>query len=76
MDPKQFGPKLRALREAAGLSQKELAEVSGLSQNGISQWERGTREPSWGAVLALAEALGVDCRAFMGHGRPKRQDAP
>jgi transcriptional regulator with XRE-family HTH domain len=72
MDPKQFGPKLRELREAAGLSQKELAERSGLSQNGISHWERGDREPGWSAVLALAEALGVDVSAFVGRGRPRK----
>ncbi|MCK9825981.1 helix-turn-helix domain-containing protein [Nocardioides cavernae] len=34
---------LRALREAAGLSQEELAERAGLSPHAISALERGTR---------------------------------
>jgi transcriptional regulator with XRE-family HTH domain len=59
-----FAPRLRELRDRAGLTQKQLAERSGLSQNAVSQWESGIREPSWGAILALADALGVDCRAF------------
>lgn len=60
----EFGQILQELRKSAGLSQKELAEKSGLSQNGISQWERGEREPTWTAVKTLAAALGVSCEAF------------
>jgi hypothetical protein len=31
---------------------------------GVAHLERGDREPAWSTVLALAAALGVDCRAF------------
>jgi transcriptional regulator with XRE-family HTH domain len=64
MNLEHFAARLRDLRKAAGLSQKELAEKTGLSQNGISNWESAIREPSWGAVQQLAAALGVTCEAF------------
>src|SRR5688572_9730428 len=55
-----FGARLRALREAAGLTQEELAERAGLSVNGLSQLERGERRrPHPRTVRALAEALGL-----------------
>lgn len=68
MDVVQFRRKLRELRDAAGLSQKELADKAGLSQRAISAWETGDHEPGWGAILALAAALSVDCRAFQPDG--------
>ena len=59
-----FGERLRQLREAASLTQQQLAESVGCTWESISRWERGTREPGWSQVLALAQALGVDCTAF------------
>lgn len=70
-----FGEKLRRLREEKGLTQVQLAELSGLSQNGISNWEKGMREPSWLNVVALCLALGVDCGAFMEGGGPPAERA-
>jgi putative transcriptional regulator len=59
-----FGSRLKALREAKGWSQGDLAEASDMSQNGISQLETGRRQPSWEIVLKLSKALGVSCDAF------------
>ena len=56
-----FGPLLRRLRLAAGLSQEELAERSGLSRRGISALETGYRAtPRPETVRLLADALGLD----------------
>src|SRR3954465_5733660 len=56
----QFGPHLRALRRAAGLTQEELAECAGLTANGVSALERGARtRPYPHTVRSLADALGV-----------------
>jgi len=53
-----FGMRLRDRRLAAGLSQEELAERSGLSAHAISALERGhTRSPHRGSVDRLADAL-------------------
>lgn len=65
MVKERFAARLRELREAAGLSRKELAAKAGLrSEGGIRDLEQGLRVPSWDTVLALAAALGVECTAF------------
>jgi predicted ATPase/DNA-binding XRE family transcriptional regulator len=53
-----FGAQLRRLREAAGLTQEELASKAGLTARGISMLERGQRSrPYPHTVRSLAEAL-------------------
>lgn len=64
IDP-DFGPRLRSLREAAGYSQEQLAEKSGLSANALARIERSEREPGWGTVLKLATALKVEPNDFL-----------
>jgi predicted ATPase/class 3 adenylate cyclase len=55
-----FGALLRQYREAAGLTQEQLAERAGLTVNGVSQLERGERRrPYPHTVQALATALGL-----------------
>jgi len=60
----EFGRRLRELREQAGLTQAQLGEKIGVGWLAVSRWENGTREPGWGNVKALADALGVSCEAF------------
>jgi transcriptional regulator with XRE-family HTH domain len=80
---RNFGPRLRELRERAGLTQVQLAEKAGLHPQGVIKLERGEREPAWGTVLALMDALGVSCQAFLEEpgpqpevklGRPRKAD--
>lgn len=53
-----FGALLSRYRAAAGLTQEELAERTGLSVRGISDLERGARtQPRLSTVHQLAEAL-------------------
>jgi predicted ATPase/DNA-binding XRE family transcriptional regulator len=56
--PRSFGAQLRALREAAGFTQEELATITGLSVHAISALERGERRrPHVETVRALSAAL-------------------
>ena len=56
--PGSFGAQLKALREAAGYTQEELATIAGLSVHGVSALERGERRrPHVDTVRALAAAL-------------------
>ncbi len=56
----RFGERLRQLREAAGLTQEELAERAGLTAKGVGALETGKRRrPYPHTVRALAEALGL-----------------
>ncbi|WP_345183443.1 nucleotidyltransferase domain-containing protein [Microbacterium panaciterrae] len=50
---------VRDARARAGLTQVELARRSGIAQNVISDYERGKREPSFGAVDVLLNAAGI-----------------
>jgi predicted ATPase/DNA-binding XRE family transcriptional regulator len=56
--PGSFGAHLKALREAAGFSQEELATIAGLSVHAVSALERGERRrPHLETVRALCAAL-------------------
>jgi predicted ATPase/DNA-binding XRE family transcriptional regulator len=56
-----FGAVLRQFRDAAALSQEELADRAGLSRRGISDLERGARRAPWPeTVRMLADALALD----------------
>jgi transcriptional regulator with XRE-family HTH domain len=52
-----FGQRLRALREAADLSQEALAERADLHWTYISGMERGRRNPGLNTLARLAHAL-------------------
>jgi transcriptional regulator with XRE-family HTH domain len=60
------GARLRALREAAGLTQAELAHRVGEKQTTLSLWERSGRPPRSDALPKLAKALGASIGALLG----------
>jgi ribosome-binding protein aMBF1 (putative translation factor) len=53
------GDRIRQARRKAGLTQKELAERSGLRQSHISRLERGRHSPSFVTVEKIAKALDI-----------------
>ena len=71
--PGSFGAQLKALREAAGYTQEELATIAGLSVHGVSALERGERRrPHVDTVRALSAALdlsGPTHEAFLASAR-------
>jgi transcriptional regulator with XRE-family HTH domain len=76
----QFGVLLRQLREAAGLTQEELADAARMSPRSVSDLERGvSRTPRPETVRRLAAALGLRERELAGFravaaGRPAPAD--
>jgi transcriptional regulator with XRE-family HTH domain len=59
-DPlKQFGDRVRALRERAGLSQEGLAAKVGVHRTYLGGVERGERNLCLRNIIRLAKALGV-----------------
>lgn len=50
---------LRAVREKAGLTQEQLAELVGVKRTAINKIEAGTRSPSLKVGLRLQTILGV-----------------
>lgn len=60
-----FAANLQRARQAAGLTQAELADKSGVSQPHISALESGTWEPRLATIMQLARALGVEPGALL-----------
>lgn len=65
-----FADNLKLAREAKGLTQTELAEMVGVSQATIAQYELGTRFPLIVIAVNLEEVLGVTCKELV-KGLPK-----
>ncbi len=59
------GERLRELRQGCALSLRELAEITGVSHDGIQKLETGQRDAQPRTVRKLAEALGVAPRELM-----------
>ena len=59
-----IGIRLRSLREARGLSIRELARRSGLSANAISLIERGRTSPSVSTLYLLSETMEIPITTF------------
>ena len=77
--PRSFGAQLKALREAAGFTQEELATIAGLSVHAVSALERGERRrPHVDTVRALSAALdltGATRDALLGSARAPAHNA-
>ena len=58
--------KLKELRTNRGLSQKELAEIVGVSNSTISMYEMGQREPDFATVVKFADFFGVSTDYLLG----------
>jgi transcriptional regulator with XRE-family HTH domain len=56
---KLVGRNVKRIRQEKGLTQEQLAELSGFSQQYISGLEQGRRNPTVVSLYELAMALGV-----------------
>lgn len=52
-----MGIKIKEMRIKRGLTQKQLAELLGVKQQNVSDWERGERSPSVKNLKKLSEIL-------------------
>ena len=64
------GALLRQARQAAGLTQREVAARAGVQQSVVSAYESGGREPSLATLSSLVEACGVSLEVHLGEGLP------
>jgi transcriptional regulator with XRE-family HTH domain len=68
-DGKNFGQRLREARIAAGLSQSDLEEISGIPKARLSRYENGHVAPSIQTLERLANALKVSEASLLGDER-------
>ena len=54
------GANIRAAREAAGMTQAQLAAQLGIGQARIAEWESGATDPRATSLVAIIKALGAD----------------
>jgi transcriptional regulator with XRE-family HTH domain len=67
---------LRAARRAAGLTQAELAEAVGITNESLSRAERGTILPTVRTLSRLATVLGTTLDALAGRVPPALGEGP
>lgn len=58
---------LKTLRMQSGISQKQLADVIGVSQQSINKYENHSVEPDIDTLIALADFFGVSVDYLVGH---------
>lgn len=56
----QLGKTVRAMREARGLSQNDLARATGMTQSAVARFEAGGIIPTLPIIERLAHALDAD----------------
>lgn len=62
----EFGQRLKELRKAKGLTQKQLAEMIGVKNSIISFYEVGDRIPSPEVIKKLAAVLHISADFLLG----------
>ncbi|MFJ6280282.1 helix-turn-helix transcriptional regulator [Arthrobacter subterraneus] len=55
----EIAKSVRDARKQAGITQRDLADLSGVSERTIRAIETGTGNPSMAAVMAAARVLGL-----------------
>ncbi len=66
MRDNKFGIILKELRKEANLSQDQLGKKLGFSNQTVSFWESGKREPSLGALVSVAKYFDVSVDFLLG----------
>ena len=60
------GQRIKAARQKANLTQKELGEKLGISYQSIAQWENNLRNPKYETLQRLAQVLETSVSDLMG----------
>ena len=60
-----FSERLVAIRKQRGLTQRDLAQLAGMTERTIQRYETADRIPKWTYITKLADALGVPDEALI-----------
>lgn len=63
-----FGGRLRSLRQAKNMTQKQLADQLGLTKSVISAYETELRLPSYDVLIKIASIFGTTTDSLLGVG--------
>lgn len=62
-----FAQRLRELRTSKNLSQQDIADLVGKTQQAVNLWEKGDNEPSHDILKKLADFFSVTVDYLLGH---------
>ena len=61
-----IGNKIKELREGKGITQTELANLIGVTQDSISLWEKNKRVPNTPYIIALSRVFNISSDYLLG----------
>ena len=61
-----FGQKLKLLRKKRGLTERQLGECLNFSNQSVSFWENGERDPKLDTLIAIAKFFDVSVDYLLG----------
>jgi transcriptional regulator with XRE-family HTH domain len=62
-----FAEKLKGLRIAKDITQKDISEIFCISQSTIAMWETGKREPDYETIIKIANYFEVTIDYLLGN---------
>ncbi len=65
MDNKKIGDYISNLRRNKNLTQKELADLLGITDKAVSKWERGAGYPDISMLRPIADILGTSVNELL-----------
>ncbi len=74
MKANSIGEFIQQLRKEKGMTQKELADIIGMSDKTISKWERSNSVPDTSVLAALCEALDISVNELLSCERVSEED--
>lgn len=61
-----FGQRFRDARKENGYTQKQIADMLGIEQSNISDWENNISRPEYENLIALARLYGETLESLLG----------
>lgn len=71
-----FGDRIKKLRDDNNVSQFELSEFLGISQQALSKWENGKTQPDNDSLVKLANYFNVSTDYLLGNSESKHIEKP
>lgn len=71
----EYNPRIKAFREAKGMTVRELADKLYVTAPAVVHWESGKNRPTLDNLLAMADLFGCSLDAICGRDGPKQTSA-
>lgn len=62
----EFNERLKQIRLEHNMTQKQLAELAGVTERGIQRYEANERKPTFDVIIALIKGLNISADYLLG----------